>query len=70
MQRLGREGTVFMWATHENTILRRILEQMQLRGYRNAELAQWLRRIIRDRGQRTGRLVDMNQLCSSTISIR
>ena len=40
---LGQEGTVFMWATHENTILRRILEQMPLRGFRNTGLAQWLR---------------------------
>jgi hypothetical protein len=60
---LGREGSYFMWATHENTILRRILEQMPLRGYRNAALADWLRWIIRDRGQRMGRLTDMNQLC-------
>ena len=63
MRHLGRDGTVFMWATHENTILRRILEQMEPRGYRNAELAQWLSWIIRDRGERVGRLVDMNQLC-------
>ena len=60
---LGRGGTVFMWATHENTILRRILEQMPMRGYRNPSLAQWLRWIIRDRGQQAGRLTDMNQLC-------
>jgi hypothetical protein len=63
MRHLGREGTFFMWATHENTILRRILQQMQLRGYRNAALARWLRWIVRDRGQRVGRLTDMNQLC-------
>jgi hypothetical protein len=60
---LGRDGTVFMWATHENTILRRILDQMPLRGYQNPALAQWLRWIIRDRGQNTGRLIDMNHLC-------
>jgi len=60
---LGPDGTVLMWATHENTILRRILEQMPMRGYRNPALAQWLRWIIRDRGQGVGRLVDMNQLC-------
>jgi len=63
MRHLGREGTFFMWATHENTILRRILGQMQLRGYRHTELARWLKWIIRGRGQRGGRLTDMNQLC-------
>jgi hypothetical protein len=63
MRQLGREGTVFMWATHENTILRRILEQMRFRDHSNPSLAQWLRWIIRDRGQISGRLVDMNQMC-------
>jgi hypothetical protein len=63
MRHLGGEGTFFMWATHENTILRRVLEQMPVRGYRNTGLAQWLRGIVRDRGQRAGRLTDMNQLC-------
>jgi hypothetical protein len=62
-QHLGREGTFFMWATHENTILRRILEQMQSRRYQSPELAWWLRWIIRDWGGRGGRLIDMNQLC-------
>ena len=63
MGHLGREGSFFMWAPHENTILRRISEQMPLRDYQNAELAQWLRWIIRDGGQRVGRLTDMNQHC-------
>jgi len=63
MRHLGCEGTVFMWASHENTILRRILTQMELRGYRSPELARWLRSTVSGRGQRDGRLVDMNQLC-------
>ena len=63
MQLLGRKGTVFMWASHENTILRRILGQMDARRYRNPQLSAWLRWIVRDRGQNVGRLVDMNQLC-------
>lgn len=63
MQHLGRAGTVFMWATHENTILRRILEQMEERGHRNPALAAWLRWIVRHRGQTSGQIVDMNQLC-------
>ena len=32
LMRLGREGTVFMWAAHKNATLRRTLEQMALRG--------------------------------------
>jgi Domain of unknown function(DUF2779) len=62
-RQLRREGTFFMWATHENTILRRILGQMQLREYQNTELVRWLGWIIRDRGQSVGCLIDMNQLC-------
>jgi hypothetical protein len=60
---LGQAGTFFMWATHENTILRRIPDQMPMRGYQNPTLAHWLRWIIRDPSQQAGRLVDMNQLC-------
>ena len=63
MHQLGREGTLFMWAPHENTILRSIIRQMQERGYRNPDLADWLHWIARDRDQRAGRLVDMNRLC-------
>lgn len=63
MQQLGRDGCFFMWAPHENTVLRRILAQMQVRGYRNATLAHWLRRMTTERGEREGRLIDMNQLC-------
>ena len=63
MEHLGREGTVFMWAAHENTILRRILEQMALRGYGHAELARWLGWLVRARGETAGRLVDMHQIC-------
>ena len=63
MKRVGDEGTIFTWASHENTILGQILKQMDERGYRNQDLSQWLRSMIRIRGQSRGRLVDMNQLC-------
>jgi len=55
MNYLGRDGTVFMWATHENTILKDILRQMDER-YKNAALKDWLEWMT------NAHMVDMNQL--------
>lgn len=55
MNQLGRDGTVFMWATHENTILKDILRQMESR-YKNEALKDWLEWIT------TSHMVDMNVL--------
>jgi hypothetical protein len=61
MECVGDAGTVFMWATHENTILANILCQMADRKYRNPKLAKWLKTMVRS-GNNPGRLVDLNQL--------
>lgn len=55
MDQLGREGTVFMWATHENTILRQILLQMEGR-HENQGLKEWLEWMT------ASHMVDMNKL--------
>jgi hypothetical protein len=55
MSHLGQSGTVFMWAPHENSILKQIRAQMDGR-YENPALQGWLDWIT------DGRLVDMNQL--------
>jgi hypothetical protein len=55
MKHLGQSGTVYMWATHENTILKQIRAQMDGR-HENSQLAEWLDWIT------DGRLVDMNAL--------
>ncbi len=55
MNYLGQNGTVFTWATHENTILRCILKQMEGR-YKNTALKDWLE------WRTEARMVDMNQL--------
>ncbi len=55
MNQLGRSGTVYMWATHENSILKQIRTQMNGR-HENAKLQDWLDWIT------DGRLVDMNDL--------
>lgn len=63
MHRLDAAGTVLMWASHENTILGTLLQQMAERKYHNPELQHWLRRIVRVPGSKIGGLVDMNQVC-------
>lgn len=61
MRQIGTSGTPLMWATHENTVLRAIMNQMEIFGIQNDELRNWLFNIISD-GDREGRLVDMNKM--------
>ena len=63
MQVIGTTGTPFMWSSFENTILRSILEQMDVYNYKNDMLREWLTGITTDKKQnRIGRFVDMNEL--------
>jgi hypothetical protein len=50
-----------MWATHENTVLRTVLNQMTEFGYKDDKLESWLIEMTKDEG-RDGRWVDMNKL--------
>jgi len=60
---IGSTGTPLMWATHENTVLRGILYQMEHYNYQDEVLKEWLLGITRDDKQgRKGRLVDMNKM--------
>lgn len=69
MNAIGTKGTPLMWATHENTVLKKILEQLEnadnyVKGYKNDKLKKWLTEITRvkdgDKVIREGRLIDMN----------
>lgn len=63
MNLIGNSGTPFMWATHENTVLRGILNQMELFNYENEVLSQWIINITHDsKLNRDGRLIDMNRM--------
>lgn len=65
MDHIGDTGTPLMWATHENTVLRKILEQMDVFNYKNEKLKGWLEQITKDdKKKRPGRLVDM---CAFTL---
>jgi hypothetical protein len=61
MKQIGNVGTPLMWATHENTVLRTILNQMEIFGIEDYELKDWLTKITSDE-DRDGRLVDMNKM--------
>ena len=62
MKQIGDDGTPLMWATHENTVLRKILKQMESRGFDHPRLNTWLTIITSDSDEkRVGRLVDMNR---------
>ena len=63
MKQIGTAGTPLMWTPFENTILRTILEQMEIFDYSNNSLKSWLTNITTDKKQgREGRFVDMNDL--------
>jgi len=59
----GGAGTIFTWATHENSVLRDIYYQMQTYGHQDRELRTWLEHTVQlhPKGGRS-RLVDMNAL--------
>lgn len=60
MKKIDFRGTPLMWGTHENTVLRTILDQMEIFRYKNDELKVWLERMTSDsKTKRKGRLVDM-----------
>ena len=62
MKHLGTQGTFFMWAPHENTILKGVRRQMDGR-YDNADVMSWLEWVTDDgKGEGKSRLVDMNAL--------
>ncbi len=65
MDLIGNTGTPLMWATHENTVLRGILNQMEIFGYQNQTLSQWILNMTHDndkKNKREGRLIDMNRM--------
>jgi len=64
MELVAQKGTPFMFATHENTVLREILNQMERRDYINPALKTWLTNITKDKSNnRPGRFIDMNAFC-------
>jgi hypothetical protein len=63
MAHIEEAGTVLTWSGHENTVLRDIRRQMDTYGLADAELAQWLDAVVRDKDRElSGRLTDMNAL--------
>jgi hypothetical protein len=61
MNCIGNEGTVLMWATHENTILRNVFNQMEKYNIDDDVLKNWLKGIIKFGNDDKTRLLDMNR---------
>ncbi|MCB9030534.1 MAG: DUF2779 domain-containing protein [Deltaproteobacteria bacterium] len=59
---ISDSGTIFMWADHENRVLKDIKRQMVDYGYVDSELRDWIDEVTVDKDS-AGRLVDMNKLC-------
>ena len=63
MRQLGDSGTPLIWSVYENTVLKGILAQMKVFGYKSSKLEKWLTNITADNDLgRDGRFVDMNDL--------
>jgi len=61
MEQIKDSGTPLMWSPFENSILKEILDQMDVFGYKNDRLKKWLINITKDK-TRKGRFADMNDL--------
>lgn len=61
METIGMGGTVLMWATHENTTLRRIYNQMEKYKVEDEQLRSWLKGIVKFEKDDRTRLLDMNR---------
>jgi hypothetical protein len=59
---IGRGGTVFMWAHHEESVLRTIRGQLERYDAFEPDLADWIDGLAGTNRNNRGRLVDMNQL--------
>ena len=62
MEHIGNNGSVFMWATHENNILKAIYEQIEIFEYDDEELRLWLNDIVKFDPKDEGRLINMDTL--------
>jgi hypothetical protein len=63
LNQIGLTGTPLMWASHENTVLRTILRQMDAFGEHDDALRNWLTAMTSDKQEkREGRFVDMNKI--------
>lgn len=60
-EQIGTEGSMFMWAPHENTTLKNILNQYEKYEYNNEDLKQWLQKIVKIKDGPDGRFIDQNK---------
>jgi len=61
MDAVGPDGSILVWATHENTTLTDIQDQIKRFGHKDPALDEWLSLVTKSSASQ-GRLVDMNKL--------
>lgn len=62
-QTLSEQGTILMWARHENLVLKDIKRQALKYNYKNSQdLCTWIDSVAVS-SESSGRLIDMNELC-------
>lgn len=61
MNTLSPNGTVFVWATHEGSVLSEILEQMEVYGHKDPELKEFLQKMDAIKLSQD-KFIDMNKL--------
>ena len=64
MNQIKDAGTVLIWTSYENTILKDIHEQMEIYGYHNPSLKNWLECFVKfDKDDNCG-YIDLARLCN------
>jgi hypothetical protein len=62
METLGTEGSFLIWSMHENSVLNDIRHQMEVYGYNNAGLRDWLHTVVKFDGHPSAHIADMCDL--------
>ena len=79
MRELRDAGTVLVWSSYENSILKEIYEQMEVYGYRSPQLKRWLEDFVKFDKHDAGGYVDLaaiackyyhHPLCEGRYSIK
>jgi uncharacterized protein DUF2779 len=64
MNQIKDAGTVLIWSSYENSILKDIYEQMDIYGYRNHDLKKWLECFVKFEKDDNCGYIDLANLCN------
>lgn len=64
MNQIKDAGTVLIWSSYENSILKDIYEQMEVYGYKNHDLKKWLECFVKFEKDDNCGYIDLANLCN------